>query len=78
MAISGVKTSRITRGNDDGVIFIGLDEANYLLDSGYTGEEEKHTFLKETLLALGSAMLSRDKFVFAMVESVKPIDETPY
>ena len=34
------------KGNDDGVIFIGLTEANYLLDSGYIGEEEMRTFLK--------------------------------
>ena len=54
-------------GNEDGVIFIGLDEANYLLDPGYTGEEEKRTFLKQTLIALGSIMLLHSRFVFAVV-----------
>ena len=29
------------------MIFIGLDEVNYLLDSGYAGEEDKRGFLKE-------------------------------
>lgn len=54
-------------GHDDGVIFIGLDEANYLLDSGYAGEEDKRAFLKETLIALGSAMLLPNKFVFLVI-----------
>ena len=54
-------------GHDDGVIFIGLDEVNYLLDSDYTGEEEKRAFMKETLVALGSAMLLPDKFVFVVI-----------
>ena len=54
-------------GNDDGVIFIGFDITNNLLDSGYTGEEEKRTFLKRTLLALASATLIPNRFVFAVV-----------
>ena len=63
-------------GSNDGVIFIGLDDINKLLDRNYTGEEQKNTFLKQTLLALKSVMLSPDRFVFAVVttRAVLPIN----
>ena len=57
----------VLNGHNDGVIFIGLDEVNYLLDSGYAGEEDKRGFLKDTLIALGSAMLIPDRFVFVVI-----------
>ena len=63
-------------GHDNGVFFIGLDEANYLLDTDYTGEEGKRGFLKETLIALGNAMLLPVKFVFVVIATttVLPIN----
>ena len=54
-------------GHSNGVIFIGLDEVNYLLDSDYNGEDDKRGFLKETLVALGNVMLIPDKFVFTVI-----------
>lgn len=67
-------------GHNNGVIFIGLDEANYLVDSDYTGEEIKRNFLTETLMALGSAMLLPDKFVFVVTASIDilPINAALY
>ena len=34
------------------------------------GEEEKRTFLKQTLIALGSIMLLQNRFVFAEVAGI--------
>ena len=66
----------IKHGHSNGVLFIGLDEANYLLEGDYTGEEEKRGFLKETLIALGNAMLLPTKFVFVIIAAttVLPIN----
>ena len=57
-------------GHSNGVIFIGLDEVNYLLDCDYNGEDNKRVFFKETLVALGNVMLMPDTFVFTVVAGI--------
>jgi hypothetical protein len=67
---------REVHGHADGVIYIGLDELNYLLDSDCDGEAKQRRFLKETIIALGGAMLMPDEFVFTIIAgtTVLPID----
>ena len=57
-------------GHNNGVIFIGLDEANYLVDSDYNGEKDERAFLTATLMALKGAMLLPDRFVFVVIASI--------
>ena len=63
---------RGVHGHADGVISIGLDEANYFLDSNYSydGEAKQRGFLKDTINALGSVMLLPDQFVFTIIASI--------
>ena len=44
--------------HDNGVIFLGVDESNYLLDADYEGQANKRSFLKETMIAVASTLLS--------------------
>ena len=67
---------REVHGHANGVIYIGLDEVNYLLDSDYDGEVKQRGFLKDTIIALGGAMLMPDEFVFTIIAgtTVLPIE----
>mmetsp|Transcript_18597 Transcript_18597/g.26959 ORF Transcript_18597/g.26959 Transcript_18597/m.26959 type:complete len:710 (-) Transcript_18597:78-2207(-) len=64
-------------GKADGILYIGVDEINYLLDS--RGDESaKRSFLKATMVALGGAMISSStSFVFGVVAgtTVLPLNE---
>ena len=54
--------------SDAGVIFLGVDESNYLLDSDYNGQVEKRSFLRDTMIAVASTMFHlKHVFVFPVV-----------
>ena len=59
-----------------GMIYIGLDEVNYLLDSDYDGEGTQRGFSNDTIIALGGAMLMPDEFVVTIIAgtTLLPID----
>mmetsp|Transcript_25921 Transcript_25921/g.38383 ORF Transcript_25921/g.38383 Transcript_25921/m.38383 type:complete len:141 (-) Transcript_25921:1242-1664(-) len=66
----------------DGVLFIGVDEINYLLDETYHGvnnkEQQFRAFLKATMIAFGSSLISTSAcFVFGIVAgtTVLPLDK---
>mmetsp|Transcript_25920 Transcript_25920/g.38376 ORF Transcript_25920/g.38376 Transcript_25920/m.38376 type:complete len:536 (-) Transcript_25920:173-1780(-) len=66
----------------DGVLFIGVDEINYLLDETYHGvnnkEQQFRAFLKATMIAFGSSLISTSAcFVFGIVAgtTILPLDK---
>ena len=65
-------------GKVDGVLYVGVDEINYLLDDNLRGKEMR-SFLKATMIAFGSIMLPIDPslLVFGIVAgtTVMPLDQ---
>ena len=62
---------------DNGVIFLGVDESNYLLDADYEGQANKRSFLKETMIAVTSTLFChKNVFVFPVVAgtTILPLD----
>lgn len=65
-------------GKVDGVLYVGVDEINYLLDDSLRSKEMR-SFLKATMIAFGSIMLPIDPnlLVFGIVAgtTVMPLDQ---
>lgn len=65
-------------GKADGLLYVGVDEINYLLDDNLRGKEIG-SFLKATMIAFGSIMLPMDSslLVFGIVAgtTVMPLDQ---
>lgn len=64
-------------GSTDGMVYLAVDEVNYLLDVDYSGKTQKRAFLKSTMIALRELLLSGVVFVFGVVAgtTVMPLEK---
>jgi hypothetical protein len=64
-------------GKSNGILFVGVDEINYLLEKDSADEAKNRSFLKATMVAFAGAMISSIVFVFGVVAgtTVLPIDK---